>query len=288
MSSSSSSAPKSPANETAPVDQDRRKKLKEAYTGQKIEHYEEWRSHTRHWRREQQIVEQLLDVVDVETDDVILDVPVGTGRFFPLYAKYGPRVVGVDISTDMLSEAREKAADLEYDDVDLRVGDILDLELEDEAVDLSVCIRLMNWFDFPGFRRSLRELRRVSSRFMIVGVRLASGRSRFEFLSWLKEAPVAWGYQLKAAYNRTRHSLASVLHSPGSEEPPSSDDSGPDDAGPTLVDHPEPAVRKEFQRLDLEIVQDRQALTFSGTPRLSTFFLAEERPYHIFLLRVAD
>lgn len=166
----------------------RLEKIKGKYEGKVGEEYEGDRRHTTHWQREQQIVDDLLDEAEFEEEILILDVPTGTGRFFPYFKARRYKTIGVDASPDMLAEAKQKAIEIEidYGDVELHKGDITDLQLEDDSVDLSICIRIMNWFDFSNFQKALSELRRVSSRFIIVGVRMSSGSADLGFSSWLK------------------------------------------------------------------------------------------------------
>ena len=53
----------------------------------------------------------------------VLDIPVGTGRFIPLYNNLGLRATGVDASIDMLGEARAMAdrvgAEMSLDEGDI-------------------------------------------------------------------------------------------------------------------------------------------------------------------------
>jgi len=127
------------------------------YMGKKASQYEAKRSHTRKWRLEHDAVASLLP--DAES---VLDVPVGTGRFFPLYD--GMRVTGVDISPDMLAEARKRGFK------DLHLGDIRDMRFADGRFDVAVCMRLLNWLTPSDMAQAVKELSRVAS-ILIVGLR---------------------------------------------------------------------------------------------------------------------
>lgn len=250
-------------------------KLKDKYTGETALRYEQKRRDTEHWRKEQTIVKNLVESCGLPEGSTVLDVPVGTGRFLPVYEKQGYRAIGLDASEDMLAEASQKAGELSYDDVRLQKGDITDISLDADEVDLAVCIRLMNWFDFSTFQRAMKELVRVSSQFVIVGVRMTGGWERIPFRSWLDQALHNWKQDLKASAKQLirpsgRRDRQDGTH--GEQVP--------------LIDHPEPEVRDEFKRQDLTVVEERHAILFKEEPRLRGLGTVRKLPYHIFLLRV--
>lgn len=63
-----------------------------------------------------------------------LDAACGTGRHTRHLIEGGHRVIGVDVSPEMLAKARA-----EVPDADVRGGDLTALPLEDASVDLAVC-----------------------------------------------------------------------------------------------------------------------------------------------------
>jgi ubiquinone/menaquinone biosynthesis C-methylase UbiE len=271
------------------IHEERLEKIKQKYPGEEARRYEEWRNTSEHWQREQRVVSALLDEAAIGSGSEVLDVPVGTGRFFPFYKERGYRTLGIDASADMLAEARKKAEELKYDDVRLREGDITDLSIRDDRVRMSVCIRLVNWFDFAGFRQALGELRRVSSSYVLLGVRLSTDRSRVALGAGLAKALQAWTLEVKAACREAVRSLESALR-PGHSLAGPSEEAGAtaSESSPPLIDHPEEDVRAEFRRQNLVVADERLPLTFTSDPRLSNFFVVEELPYRIFLLRVLD
>lgn len=102
-----------------------------------------------------------------------LDVPCGTGRITQLWLQEGLQVVGGDISQAMLNVAREKCASFgpraSFDRLDLDR-----LNLPDDCFDLVTCIRLFHHLASPARTAILRELSRVSSRFVLVNVSYSS------------------------------------------------------------------------------------------------------------------
>lgn len=120
------------------------------------------------WTSENLAVERLL--ARVPEGSRILDVPVGTGRFFPWFKARNFDTVGLDASPDMIVQAKANADRLGMP-VRLEKGDILAIGAEGGTYDLVVCIRFLNLIDWAGVDAALRELARVSNRHVIIGIR---------------------------------------------------------------------------------------------------------------------
>ncbi len=69
---------------------------------------------------------------------MIMDAPVGTGRFFDIYKKLGCKVTGIDISKDMLEQARRKDFDCT-----LIHGSLFDYEF----FNFTICMRFWGHMD---------------------------------------------------------------------------------------------------------------------------------------------
>src|SRR5215472_14247237 len=86
-----------------------------------------------------------------EADGLLVELAVGTGRVaIPVAQATGRRVVGIDSSPAMLAHARKRAAE-EGVELDLREGDMRELELEEPAA-LIYCpgrslLHLHTWAD---------------------------------------------------------------------------------------------------------------------------------------------
>jgi SAM-dependent methyltransferase len=119
-------------------------------------------------RDERRAVEKALRA----TGDVrsVLDVGAGNGRWFPLLSSKKPKfTVAIDISRDLLTEARREAGPSDSPDrIGLVCGDIGALPLPTQSFDLVVCLELMPYVRRSGRLKALRELRRVSARWVIV------------------------------------------------------------------------------------------------------------------------
>ena len=86
---------------------------------------------------------------------VVLDAACGTGRHAAHLAKHGCKVIGVDLSTAMLTVARQKLKKK----ADFRLGDLHHLPLEVAEVDAAVCSLALVHLD--DLKAPLAELRRV-------------------------------------------------------------------------------------------------------------------------------
>jgi ubiquinone/menaquinone biosynthesis C-methylase UbiE len=130
------------------------------YYGDAVTSYEASRRKQRTWRREHSALKKILS--GMPSGQRVLDVPVGTGRFFALYKRHGFDVVGVDISHEMVDASRQHAADVELDAA-LATGSILDLAYPDDEFDLSVSVRMMQWLSPEDTHTAIGELARVTN-----------------------------------------------------------------------------------------------------------------------------
>lgn len=65
----------------------------------------------------------------------VVEIAVGTGLNLPLYGNDVDYVIGVDISKAMLDQARARVSEGVSTSVDLRYGDVQELDIPDECVD---------------------------------------------------------------------------------------------------------------------------------------------------------
>jgi len=123
------------------------------------------RRNARKWRAIQRALEKTTGVRSV------LDLPCGTGRFTGDLAGSGLNVIGGDISLQMMREAAvsrrlEDACILGYVQADAEA-----LPFPEEFVDCVVSIRFMFHVDPVTRRRILREMGRISRRWLVVDYR---------------------------------------------------------------------------------------------------------------------
>lgn len=150
------------------------------YTGRKALEYDAKREGTGKWLWEQATVEELLPA----RARSVIDVPVGTGRFFALYASRGMSVTGVDLSNDMLVEARKKDPS-----VRLVQGDLLNLKPAE--FDVAVCVRLLNWMPPLPMRTAIDRLLALATH-TIMSVRTRPGESTAKGRLWCHSHGELW------------------------------------------------------------------------------------------------
>ena len=101
------------------------------YHGSAARNYDASRVNDGTWRAEHALIEKLV------TEGPVLDCPFGTGRYVPIYENKGLDYLGIDISKDMLAQAKQK-----YPDANCRVGSVFDLP---SGFKTAVVSRLLNW-----------------------------------------------------------------------------------------------------------------------------------------------
>lgn len=102
----------------------------------------------------------------------ILDIPCGTGRFTGHLAREGYQVIGADISVPMMQQALSKPGLAGLDNILGYVqADAEHLPLGSGAVDCVMSIRFMFHVDPDTRRIILREMGRVSKRWLVVDYR---------------------------------------------------------------------------------------------------------------------
>ncbi len=110
-------------------------------------------------RREKEAV---LDAIGPVENKKVLEIACGTGRFTAMLAERGADIVGLDISAEMLGEARRKAASAGVGDtVEFMRGDAGRLPFEDDEFDAVIAMRFFHLADTPA--EYLAEIKRVSN-----------------------------------------------------------------------------------------------------------------------------
>ncbi len=89
----------------------------------------------------------------------LLDVGTGTGRMLELLAPLAVRAVGIDLSHDMLSVARVRLAEAGLHHVQVRHGDVYDVQVPAGSFDLVVIHQVLHYLDDPA--RAIREAARA-------------------------------------------------------------------------------------------------------------------------------
>lgn len=112
-----------------------------------------------HWQQEDQFIQGYLKGRKIRR---LLDLPVGTGRFFAHYAGV-ENLTGIDISEEMLLEARKKLPLLApRTRVILELGNVLDLRFSNQEFDVAIVCRLFHLLPMDLLEKAVCELCRVT------------------------------------------------------------------------------------------------------------------------------
>jgi ubiquinone/menaquinone biosynthesis C-methylase UbiE len=81
-------------------------------------------------------LQEVLDLARPKLGDLALDVATGTGNTAFALAPYVRRVIGLDVTSEMLDQARRLTAERGVKNVDWVLGDVADLPFPDDTFDL--------------------------------------------------------------------------------------------------------------------------------------------------------
>ena len=96
--------------------------------------------------------------LDVQPDEKILEVGVGTGLALPMYPRHC-QIVGIDFSEGMLDKARQRAAEHRMGHVQLHRMDAGAMEFADDSFDTVVAAYVVT--AVPDYRKVVNEMIRV-------------------------------------------------------------------------------------------------------------------------------
>ena len=95
----------------------------------------------------------------IEPGDALLEIACGTGLMTASAARSAARVVGLDISPNMIAEARRRKKERRLDNAEFYVGDGYNTAHKDGSFDAVLCFRVLNVVEEPV--SLLREAHRV-------------------------------------------------------------------------------------------------------------------------------
>jgi SAM-dependent methyltransferase len=91
---------------------------------------------------------------------VLADIGCGTGSLTVELARFAEKVIGVDLSQEMLRRARNVAKERQLRNVVFRRGDALKLPLEARSVDAAFCVMVLHFLSDP--QQAVAELCRIT------------------------------------------------------------------------------------------------------------------------------
>lgn len=142
----------------------------------------------------------------------LLDAPCGTGRLMDLFLRRVPRVIGADISAQMIAVARRRTATGDGRVVFARM-DFLHAPLRNGAVDAVCCVRFLPHVEPAERVAILRELTRVSRRWVVLTLSISTPWHR------VRRAIKAWlGHWKPVRHPATSQAIAAELAAAGLRE----------------------------------------------------------------------
>jgi ubiquinone/menaquinone biosynthesis C-methylase UbiE len=125
-------------------------------------------------------------IADLNPGMIVLDAPCGTGRMSRLFLEKGLKVIGGDISGQMMAVARKRTGEIKGDIAFCRM-DLTGLPLQDSAVASAFSIRFLPHIPPAERVLMLRELRRVTRKWVVISVSVSSPwhRLRRKIRDWL-------------------------------------------------------------------------------------------------------
>ena len=147
----------------------REERFARRYAGKGASSYERARAGDK-WDAEEAAFDELYGRVRPRS---VLDCPVGTGRFIDRYARDGVSALGVDLSEDMLAEAREKVPPGAH--VRLLKANVLDpahAERLGRDHDLVVCVRFVYAVEKSKLQGLFRTFSQTGAKHLLVGMRV--------------------------------------------------------------------------------------------------------------------
>ena len=125
---------------------------------------------------ERRALERVLSSVTLGS--LLVDAPCGTGRLMPLYLSKGFRVLGVDISREMIHVARRRTASWKGKANFSRL-DFARIPLATDSVDAVFCIRFLPHFPPEERIEMLREFSRIARERVVISLSISNGWMRF-------------------------------------------------------------------------------------------------------------
>ncbi len=107
---------------------------------------------------------------DVPKGGIILDVPCGTGRFTNFLLSEGYRVVGADISPEMIAEARRKVPGAPENLLGFQTCEVERLPFADRSIDCTLTVRFLHLVPNELRQKVFQELKRVSKGLVVLCV----------------------------------------------------------------------------------------------------------------------
>ena len=137
------------------------------YYQDRARNYDQLRENQPSWPEEHRALREI--ATELGRALSVLDVPVGSGRFFPIYGDLDWSVSGVDVSDEMLEVARARSDGVLATKPRLIKGKATVLPFPESEFDVVVCFRfLQSIVSFGDANRVIAEIARVTKRYAVL------------------------------------------------------------------------------------------------------------------------
>ena len=141
------------SDQTLQHDQERLAEVKKEREVKAAQYFEEnaanWDQIRSLYVPEKDVEKYLLECTKEMQINDLLDVGTGTGRMLELFSSSAKRGVGIDLSREMLAIARSHLEKKDIQNMQVRQGDMYDLALKDESIDLVLFHQVLHFADDP-------------------------------------------------------------------------------------------------------------------------------------------
>jgi len=116
------------------------------------------------WLTESKAARYVIKFSEIKDRETILEVACGTGIVFEKIVKQNPngKNIGMDLSPDMLNKAKKRLKKLKSGNYELREGDVLNLDFNDNRFDLVVNNFMVDLMPSETFDKLAEEFYRVT------------------------------------------------------------------------------------------------------------------------------
>ena len=122
-------------------------------------HAPEWDQIRSLYVPEEKVEDAMLRLTQDKTPGTLLDIGTGTGRILEIFSPHIDRGLGIDLSAEMLSVARNSLAEKRLNHCQVRLGNMYDIPAERASQDLVVLHQVLHFADDPS--QAIREAARV-------------------------------------------------------------------------------------------------------------------------------
>lgn len=104
-------------------------------------------------------LEQLIQISSANMNDTVLDIACGSGIVSCEFAKHTKHVTGIDMTQEMINEAKKLQAKANLQNIDWRIGDVTNLPYADNH--FSIVVSRFGFHHFLNPQKVLSEMKRV-------------------------------------------------------------------------------------------------------------------------------